>query len=307
MDEYEPGAGSMGGVGAGNGNTEDSWPESFVSKLEKLNETQQSINTLSCWLRYHHKRSKQAADIWAAEALAVPPDRHLLFVYLLNDVLQTARRKSNELCDDFIMRAMDVVPQMYKSMPPQYKEKVKRIIKIWEERGVLAMPDLATLRSRLDAGVASAPSNGSTLAPQVARADSAPKGPGDLGKCLESIARSDVLDYVAREEEKAVEPMLLMDDISVNEPAEIGALRQRAEHATRELDKHKALLQGELNDRKRLVAVLCAAIEAQDGVCSDIEAAIEQSEWKRSRIEGACQRLDEIQGQFDAIADMAED
>ena len=38
---------------------------SFKSKLEKLSESQQSIQTLSHWVQYHKKSVKESAAIWA--------------------------------------------------------------------------------------------------------------------------------------------------------------------------------------------------------------------------------------------------
>ena len=40
---------------------------SFKSKLEKLSESQQSIQTLSHWVQYHKKSVKESAAIWAKQ------------------------------------------------------------------------------------------------------------------------------------------------------------------------------------------------------------------------------------------------
>ena len=75
--------------------------ESFVSKLSKLSDSQQSIQTLSHWVQYHKKACGESAATWAAECLRAPPARQLLFVYLANDIMQNSKRKGNEFCNAY--------------------------------------------------------------------------------------------------------------------------------------------------------------------------------------------------------------
>ena len=71
--------------------------ESFKLKLSKLNESTESIQTLSHWVQYHKKACVDSAAVWAAETKALPPSRQLLYVYLANDIMQNSRRKGPDL------------------------------------------------------------------------------------------------------------------------------------------------------------------------------------------------------------------
>ena len=45
--------------------------QSFVSKLSKLSDSQQSIQTLSHWVQYHKKACDDSAAVWAAWPWAI--------------------------------------------------------------------------------------------------------------------------------------------------------------------------------------------------------------------------------------------
>ena len=110
---------------------------SFKSKLEKLSESQQSIQTLSHWVQYHKKAVKESAAIWAKEVLRAKPDRRLLYVYLANDIMQNSRRKGNEFVEAFGAQMPLVMPDTYVACPDRTREKLLRLLSIWEERRVL--------------------------------------------------------------------------------------------------------------------------------------------------------------------------
>lgn len=68
----------------------------FAKKLKELNNTQQSIQTLSLWLIHHRKHASVVVKTWLQELRRATPDRRLLFMYLANDVIQNSRKKGSE-------------------------------------------------------------------------------------------------------------------------------------------------------------------------------------------------------------------
>ena len=72
---------------------------SFKSKLDRLSERAESIQTLSHWVQYHKKACKQSAQLWCEETLAASSERKLLYVYLANDIMQTSRKKGNDFME----------------------------------------------------------------------------------------------------------------------------------------------------------------------------------------------------------------
>jgi hypothetical protein len=273
---------------------EESFEASFISKLQALNETQQSINTLSCWLRYHHKRSKQAAEIWAAEAITSPVARRLLFIYLLNDVLQTSRRRAPELCDHFGAQMEAVLPQIVETATPQVRDKILRVINVWDERGVLAKPEIDRLRAIVTPGArvstptaAAQPSTPIGSKPSVS--SSAP-----LSACLEALQASDVLDRTIYSTQMDSNLAEVLKDAPVDDPSQLGIALGRADAAVALVEQNNATLRSELEDRKRLILLLCTAIERQDDICAQLVSAIGDGEVTLSRVVESRTRLSQV-------------
>jgi regulator of Ty1 transposition protein 103 len=68
---------------------------SVIKKIQELNNTQQSVQTLSLWLIHHRKHAKSIVQIWLKELLNESKcERKLTYIYLANDILQNSRKKS---------------------------------------------------------------------------------------------------------------------------------------------------------------------------------------------------------------------
>ena len=119
---------------------------SFKTKLEKLSESQQSIQTLSHWVQYHKKAVKESAAIWAKEVLRAIPERRLLYIYLANDIMQNSRRKGSEFVQEYGAQMQLVMPDSYVAMPEKMREKLMRLLSIWEDRRVLQGSQIAEPR-----------------------------------------------------------------------------------------------------------------------------------------------------------------
>ena len=138
--------------------------ESFKLKLSKLNETTQSIQTLSHWVQYHKKSCVESAAVWAAETRALPPSRQLLYVYLANDVMQNSRRKGPEFVNAYGAQCLAILPGVFASQSEAVQAKLRRLLAIWEERHVLP-PILTELRKNFRATVAPTPPPSSVSKP----------------------------------------------------------------------------------------------------------------------------------------------
>lgn len=127
----------------------------FVKKLLELNNSSQSIQTLSLWLIHHRKHHAQVVKIWYRELLLgkqfyiihcfqkyilifiAKNDRKLTFMYLANDVIQNSRKKGPEYGKEFGL----VLKNAFEHMSSiGYDEKTKnslgRLLTIWGERGM---------------------------------------------------------------------------------------------------------------------------------------------------------------------------
>lgn len=95
--------------------------ENLEKKLIQLNDSQQSIQTLSLWLIHHRKHHKSVVQIWykalrqgmlivsnvvlfvltSVILTAKEPAKRLTLMYLANDVIQNMRKKGPEYSKEF--------------------------------------------------------------------------------------------------------------------------------------------------------------------------------------------------------------
>ncbi|XP_031781850.1 regulation of nuclear pre-mRNA domain-containing protein 1A isoform X2 [Nasonia vitripennis] len=107
----------------------------LIKKLVELNPSQQSIQTLSLWLIHHRKHHSTIVKVWFKELCKSKDNRKLMFMYLANDVIQNSKKKGPEFGKEF----ETVLPKAFEHMKhfdEKTREKLGRLINIWEERGV---------------------------------------------------------------------------------------------------------------------------------------------------------------------------
>lgn len=127
--------------------------EQVSKRLQQLNDTQASIETLSQWLIFHRKNADISVEQWAqATREAATPKNKLNLIYLANDVLQNARKKGDEFAKAFSNVLAQVIPQIYQdcSVDPTLAQKILRVLDIWIDRQVFSQPDfISNIKSGL--------------------------------------------------------------------------------------------------------------------------------------------------------------
>ena len=127
---------------------------SLNKKLAELNNTQQSVQTLSLWLIHHRKHARLVVATWLRELMATSrPERKLTLVYLANDILQNSRKKGDEYTLEFadghtLARAFEATA---KSSDDKQRFTLERILNIWKDRRILADDKIAELKRKLHA------------------------------------------------------------------------------------------------------------------------------------------------------------
>ncbi|KAK9170617.1 hypothetical protein Syun_002757 [Stephania yunnanensis] len=107
----------------------------LAEKLSKLNNSQQSIETLSHWCIFHRKKAKQVVETWDQLFNNAQKEQRISFLYLANDILQNSRRKGSEFVNEF----WKVLPACLKNVfenSDDGKKAVSRLVNIWEDRKV---------------------------------------------------------------------------------------------------------------------------------------------------------------------------
>ncbi|KAG6691036.1 hypothetical protein I3842_10G044000 [Carya illinoinensis] len=108
----------------------------LAEKLSKLNNSQQSIESLSRWCISHRKKAKQIVETWAKLFNSSQREQRVSFLYLANDILQNSRRKGSEFVNEFWKALPAALRHVYENGDEYGKKAVTRLVDIWEERKV---------------------------------------------------------------------------------------------------------------------------------------------------------------------------
>lgn len=110
---------------------------SLSKKFQELNNTQQSVQTLSLWLIHHRRHSLIIVKSWLKElTLSGNCDRKLTFIYLANDILQNSRKKGPEFMKDFLIHLADAIENTAKYADTKMRFTLERILNIWKDRKI---------------------------------------------------------------------------------------------------------------------------------------------------------------------------
>lgn len=119
-------------------------------KLSELNNSQQSIQTLSLWLIHHRKHHKTIIQVWFRELKKAKPNRKLTFMYLANDVIQISKKKGPEFSKEFSSVLSKAFAHVYECVADaKTKTGLERIINVWEDRNVYDASVISGLRSAM--------------------------------------------------------------------------------------------------------------------------------------------------------------
>lgn len=120
-------------------------------KLAELNNSQQSIQTLSLWLIHHRKHHASIVKIWLKEFTKAKDSRKLTFIYLVNDVIQNSRKKGPEFRDQFgpiLGPALKLMGQAVNDENTQ--KRLERILNIWGDRNMFDSKQISEFRKSLE-------------------------------------------------------------------------------------------------------------------------------------------------------------
>ena len=109
----------------------------LLKKLQELNNSQQSVQTLSLWLIHHRKHSQTIVGIWLKELLnANNCERKLTLIYLANDILQNSRKKGTEYMNEFTYALEKAVENTALHADDKVCFTIERILNIWKDRKI---------------------------------------------------------------------------------------------------------------------------------------------------------------------------
>ncbi|KIZ04036.1 Regulation of nuclear pre-mRNA domain-containing protein 1B [Monoraphidium neglectum] len=110
--------------------------DGLVAKLQKLSQSQQSIESVSSFCVFYHKDARGVVNIWEEEFFKAPNDRKMALLYLANHILQEGRRKGTGFQDEFYRVLPKAMQHALGGGDERVKRAVSRLVAIWEERRV---------------------------------------------------------------------------------------------------------------------------------------------------------------------------
>uniref|UniRef100_A0A1B6EQD8 CID domain-containing protein n=1 Tax=Cuerna arida TaxID=1464854 RepID=A0A1B6EQD8_9HEMI len=297
--------------------------ESALSKkLDDLNASQQSIQTLSLWLIHHRKHHEAIVKMWAKEIQKGDEGRQLTLMYLANDVIQNSKKKGPEYGREFgtvLRKAFEVVGQ--KMQGEKTKKSINRLLDVWEERGVYSKSQIADFRrafrnevkedtpppkkkSRASNGVSRRKPEKAvevklegkkevrvTLSPQAPVGD--PPEPEELIKALQELENSASSDAIVREKIASLPPEVsevnLLAKLEDRGAAE--RLAAQVNDAVTLLSEYNTRLANEMEDRRRVAQMLRDFTQAQRDLLTQAENTLEEYMEKLQKVKQVRQEV----------------
>ncbi|KAJ3206264.1 Regulation of nuclear pre-mRNA domain containing protein 1B [Entophlyctis luteolus] len=274
-------------------------PEAFVGKLAKLVDTQDSINLLShCELSprlalaflvrracrstlisaviaatgliHHRKNAAESVAVWAAEFAKTSTARKLTFLHLANDVLQVARKKAEDFSREFA-RVLPVSLKLFSSHAnDELRAKTRRMLTIWEERGVYPREFVAELKGMIG-GTDSGPSSSKTRPVSASPAKTPGKPPiaPNQSHAQHSDTVKSILQHTESIKHLHTNRVHLERTISTAEPSLDPVT------VTSQVNALTVALSAELNERKKLIEELTRWIKVEEAACAKILSVVQ--------------------------------
>ncbi|KAL2413165.1 hypothetical protein ABEF95_008957 [Exophiala dermatitidis] len=273
-----------------------SFSESGLSaKLSTLNETQDSIVSVSQWIMFHKRHADRIASYWLTRLRDSPPAKRLNFIYLVNDIVQNARaRKRTEFPDAFSPLMAEAIQTAYRSSPADVQGKIRRVVEVWRTRNVFEAPILEAIEARIDEIDKSKSSGGKkTLMGNSLFSSSASTGmpkeletlaPLQIAVTKETISARPAIDAAQAEYTKLNDPAAVLPSPPVHAARLSGLIKSLAaaeSSVSASIKARKALVA----DLERILEINKAALAKDEQTYLDLQSRKISTEAKKREVE----------------------
>lgn len=125
--------------------------DAVKAKLSTLNESQDSIVSVASWIMFYRRHADRAAQLWLEKLKDSNTSKKLNLIYLANEVMQQAKARKKE---DFLLAFMPLVSEAtfsaYKGATQEVQGKLRRVVEVWRQRGILDSAIQDATESRID-------------------------------------------------------------------------------------------------------------------------------------------------------------
>ncbi|KAF7511179.1 hypothetical protein GJ744_005076 [Endocarpon pusillum] len=161
--------------------------EALKAKLSTLNESQDSIVSVSQWIMFHRRHADRIASFWLQRLRDSSAAKRLTLLYLVNEIVQNSRaRRKDDFPNAFSPIMAEAVQTAYRSSTTEIQQKIRRLIEVWRSRNVFEVPIQDAIEARLDEIDKTRPAGKKSLMGGSLFGSSS--GSGGLPKELESLA-----------------------------------------------------------------------------------------------------------------------
>eukprot|EP00882_Tetradesmus_deserticola_P019056 GHRQ01020501.1.p1 GENE.GHRQ01020501.1~~GHRQ01020501.1.p1 ORF type:complete len:167 (+),score=64.54 GHRQ01020501.1:104-604(+) len=123
--------------------------DGLTQKLQRLSQSQQSIESVSSFCIFYSKDARGVVQIWEQEFYKAQPERKLALLYLANHILQEGRKKGMVFQEEFFKVLPKSIHHMAKHSDDKAKRSLTRIVTVWEERRVFGNRHIKSFRDAL--------------------------------------------------------------------------------------------------------------------------------------------------------------
>ncbi|CAD5125642.1 DgyrCDS13844 [Dimorphilus gyrociliatus] len=117
-------------------------------KLKEVENTIDSIQTLSLWIIHHKANHERIVDLWLKSLQEATLAHRVTLFNLCNDVVQNCKRKHAPMYQDSFKRVLTDAAEYVKD--EAIRQKITRLVKIWADRKVYDKEFLVNLAGILD-------------------------------------------------------------------------------------------------------------------------------------------------------------
>ena len=124
--------------------------DSVKAKLSSLNETQESIVSVSQWIMFHRRHADHTCAIWLERMRETTVNKRLTLIYLANEVVQQSKARKK---DDFLVAFSPVIAEAtataYKGATNDVQDKIRRTVEVWSQRRIFDKPIQDAVEARI--------------------------------------------------------------------------------------------------------------------------------------------------------------
>lgn len=249
--------------------------EALASKLQHLNCSQQTIESVAAWCVFYRKDAKNVVAAWEEEFHKAPGDRKLALLYLCNHVLQESKKKGKEFSEEFVKVLPRAVRGILSHASDKTRKSVERVVSVWEERRVFSSKEMRHIKDALQAQE------------RLPRQESIS---GDDRKKMQLVGNlGDVLiaiDNCAKKTQDASTKSL----VSFRQDLEFSSL-QDLTSGQEALSQYSQALQNELQSRKKALSMLRSMVSQQEDALVRLERQVSVCTAQQKKLEDRMSQL----------------